>query len=89
MFFVMAAKHARSLTAYVETHAQIHDTWNLNLAVNVFIVVYLMLYSAGYSTAQHIKCVKVKSPVNFFLLWLLGDKGTDVSFCWIPSHCGI
>ena len=26
MFFVMAAKHARSLTAYVETHAQIHDT---------------------------------------------------------------
>ena len=32
---------------------------------------------------------------NFFichimnLLWLLGDKGTHVHFCWIPSHCGI
>ena len=23
------------------------------------------------------------------LLWLLSDKGTHVSFCWILSHCGI
>ena len=23
------------------------------------------------------------------LLWALSDKGTRVSFCWVPSHCGI
>ena len=23
------------------------------------------------------------------LLWLLSDRGTRVSFCWVPSHCGI
>ena len=23
------------------------------------------------------------------LLWSLGDKGTRVRFCWVPSHCGI
>ena len=23
------------------------------------------------------------------LLWSLSDKGTHVSFCWVPSHCGI
>ena len=23
------------------------------------------------------------------LLWALRDKGTSVSFCWVPSHCGI
>ena len=23
------------------------------------------------------------------LLWLLSDMGTDVCFCWMPSHCGV
>ena len=23
------------------------------------------------------------------LLWLMGDKGTHIRFCWIPSHCTV
>ena len=36
--------------------------------------------------------LRVENPLICYmmnLLWLLGDKGTRVRFCWIPSHCGI
>ena len=37
----------------------------------------------GEDTENHFICHIMS------LLWSLSDKGTNVRFCWVPSHCGI
>ena len=51
-----------------------------------------VVYSDSMSCLQAIEREDTENPLICYimnLLWLLGDKGTHVRFCWIPSHCGI
>ena len=51
-----------------------------------------VFYSDSMSCLQAIEGEDTENPLICHimnLLWALGDKGTCVSFCWVPSHCGI
>ena len=52
----------------------------------------VVVYSDSLSCLQAIESEDTDNPFicNIMnLLWGLSDKGTDVRFCWVPSHCGI
>ena len=52
----------------------------------------VVVYSDSMSCLQAIEGEDTENPFNCHimnLLWSLGDKGTCVHFCWVPSHCGI
>ena len=52
----------------------------------------VVVYSDSMSCLQAIEGEDTENPLICHimnLLWALSDKGTRVSFCWVPSHCGI
>ena len=52
----------------------------------------VVVYSDSMSCLQAIEVEDTENPFICHimnLLWSLGDKGTRVRFCWVPSHCGI
>ena len=52
----------------------------------------VVVYSDSMSCLQAIEGGDTKNPFICHImdvLWLLGDKGICVCFCWIPSPCGI
>ena len=52
----------------------------------------VVVYSQSMSCSPAVEGEDTENPFIcqiMTLLWLLGDKGTHVRFCWIPSHCGI
>ena len=52
----------------------------------------VVIYSDSMSCWQTIESEDTDNPLIcqvMNLLWALKDKGTRVSFCWVPSHCGI
>ena len=52
----------------------------------------IVVYTDSMSCLQAIEGEDSENPLICHilnLLWLLSDKGTHVSFCWIPSNCGI
>ena len=52
----------------------------------------VVVYPDSMSCLQAIEGEDTENPFICHimnLLWLLSDKGTQVCFCWITSHCGI
>ena len=52
----------------------------------------VVVYSDSLSCLQAIESEDIENPFICHimnLLWLLNDKGTHVSFCWITNHYGI
>ena len=52
----------------------------------------VVVYSDSMFCLQAIESEYTENPLVCHimnLLWALGDKGTHVRFCWLPSHCGI
>ena len=52
----------------------------------------VVVYSDSMSCLQAIEGEDTEYPFICHimnLLWSLGDNGTRVRFCWVPSHCGI
>ena len=52
----------------------------------------VVVYSDSMSCLQAIEGEDTENPFICHimnLLWSLSDEGTNVRFCWVPSHCGI
>ena len=54
----------------------------------------ILLCVDSKSVLQSVKCLTANcshAVVHeiWHLIHLLSRKGTDIAFCWVPSHCGI
>ena len=63
----------------------------LDLSISLFKVVVLVDSKSVLQSLNHFS-MNTRSDVLYeilYLLYCLSFKGTDIDFCWIPSHCGI